>query len=181
MAYPLYFPEKAPKGTKQGAKLPEIPTQGREIGVFLAFSRVPCSITRIEQDLRRRSLYTTELLGHIIFASQDNAKKDLSEFSLGRHRLYPGELPRLTIFYGLYCIQPQMVCQPRCNMIGIFSFSVHKMVALGKEAAYARRKSHATFRGGYRRSDLRRGRELYQHKIGAAGHRLPASLKIPGF
>ena len=31
--------------------------QGREIGVFLAFSRIPCSITRIEQDLRRGHCY----------------------------------------------------------------------------------------------------------------------------
>ena len=61
MAYPLHFPEKAPKGTKQGAKLPEVSKQSREIGVFLAFSRVPASITRIEQDLRRRSLYPAEL------------------------------------------------------------------------------------------------------------------------
>ena len=64
-AYPLHFPEKAPKGTKQGAKLPEVPTQGREIGVFLAFSRVPCSITRIEQDLRRGLLYPFNYAGII--------------------------------------------------------------------------------------------------------------------
>lgn len=51
-AYPLHFPEKAPKGTKQGAKLPEVSKQGREIGVFLAFSRLPSSVERIEQDLR---------------------------------------------------------------------------------------------------------------------------------
>ena len=61
MAYPLHFPEKAPKGTKQGAKLPEGLTQGHEIGVFLAFSRYPSRIERIEQDLRRRSLYPAEL------------------------------------------------------------------------------------------------------------------------
>ena len=65
-AYPLHFPEKAPKGTKQGAKLPEVLIQGREISVFLAFSRFPARITRIEQDLRRRTLYTTELLEHIL-------------------------------------------------------------------------------------------------------------------
>ena len=65
MAYPLHFSEKAPKGTKQGAKLPEALTQGREIGVFLAFSRFPASITRIEQDLRRRTLYPAELLEHM--------------------------------------------------------------------------------------------------------------------
>ena len=53
MAYPLHFPEKAPKGTKSSEGL----TQGREIGVFLAFSRIPCSITRIEQDLRRGHCY----------------------------------------------------------------------------------------------------------------------------
>ena len=57
MAYPLHFPEKAPKGTKQGAKLPEVLIQGREIGVFLAFSRFPAGIARIEQDLRRGLLY----------------------------------------------------------------------------------------------------------------------------
>lgn len=57
MAYPLHFPEKAPKGTKQGAKLPEGLTQGHEIGVFLAFSRYPSRIERIEQDLRRGLLY----------------------------------------------------------------------------------------------------------------------------
>ena len=57
MAYPLHFPEKAPKGTKQGAKLPKVTKRGREIGVFLVFSRIPCSITRIEQDLRRRHCY----------------------------------------------------------------------------------------------------------------------------
>ena len=65
MAYPLHFPEKAPKGTKQGAKLPEVLIQGREIGVFLAFSRLPSSVERIEQDLRRRTLYPAELLGHL--------------------------------------------------------------------------------------------------------------------
>lgn len=57
MAYPLHFLEKAPKGTKQGDKLPEVLMQGREIGVFRAFSRIPCSITRIEQDLRRGHCY----------------------------------------------------------------------------------------------------------------------------
>ena len=57
MAYPLRFPEKAAKGTKQGAKLPEIPTQGREIGVFLAFPRFPSVVKRIEQDLRRGLFY----------------------------------------------------------------------------------------------------------------------------
>ena len=61
----MHFPEKAPKGTKQGAKSPEALIQGREIGVFLAFSRFPASITRIEQDLRRRMLYPTELRGHV--------------------------------------------------------------------------------------------------------------------
>ena len=66
MAYPLHFPEKAPKGTKQGAKLPEALIQGRENGVFLAFSRFPASITRIEQDLRRRTLYPAELLGRVL-------------------------------------------------------------------------------------------------------------------
>ena len=65
MAYPLRFPEKAPKGTKQGAKAPEGLTQGREISVFLAFSRVPSSVKRIEQDLRRRTLYRAELRRHI--------------------------------------------------------------------------------------------------------------------
>ena len=67
MAYPLHFPEKAPKGTKQGAKLPEIPKQGREIGVFLAFSRFPSLVKRIEQDLRRRTLYPTEVQRHMKF------------------------------------------------------------------------------------------------------------------
>ena len=61
MAYPLRFPEKAPKGTKQGAKLPEVLIQGREIGVILAFSRVPAVVGRIEQDLRRLALYPAEL------------------------------------------------------------------------------------------------------------------------
>ena len=61
MAYPLHFPEKAPKGTKQGDKLPEVLMQGREIGVFLAFSRVPAVVGRIEQHLRRRTLYPGEL------------------------------------------------------------------------------------------------------------------------
>ena len=61
MAYPLRFPEKAPKGTKQGAKLPEVSKQGREIGVFLAFSRIPSSVKQIEQDLRRRTFYPGEL------------------------------------------------------------------------------------------------------------------------
>ena len=66
MAYPLRFPEKAPKGTKQGAKLPEVSKQGREIGVFLAFSRIPSSVKQIEQDLRRRTLYPAELLRQVI-------------------------------------------------------------------------------------------------------------------
>ena len=66
-AYPLHFPEKAPKGTKQGAKLPKVSKRGREISVFLAFSQYPSSIERIEQDLRRRPLYTAELLGHIFY------------------------------------------------------------------------------------------------------------------
>ena len=65
MAYPLHFPEKAPKGTKQGAKLPEALTQGRESGVFLAFSRFPSVVKRIEQDLRRRMLYPAELRAHM--------------------------------------------------------------------------------------------------------------------
>ena len=65
MASRLHLTEKTAQGTKQGAKLPEIPTQGREIGVFLAFSRFPASITRIEQDLRRRMLYPTELRGQM--------------------------------------------------------------------------------------------------------------------
>ena len=65
MAYPLRFPEKAPKGTKQGAKLPEVSKQGRKIGVLLAFPRVPSRIMRIEQDLRRRVRYPTELLRRI--------------------------------------------------------------------------------------------------------------------
>jgi len=63
MAYPLHFPKKAPKGTKQGAKLPEVLIQGREIGVFLAFSRVLCGIKRIEQDLRRGLLYPFNYAG----------------------------------------------------------------------------------------------------------------------
>ena len=57
MVYPLHFPEKAPKGTKQGAKLPEVSKRGREIGIFLAFLRYPSRIKRIEQDLRRGLLY----------------------------------------------------------------------------------------------------------------------------
>ena len=73
-AYPLHFPEKAPKGTKQGAKSPEGLTQGREIGVFLAFSRFPASITRIEQDLRNWVFYPAELqrqmIYYVILASQ---------------------------------------------------------------------------------------------------------------
>ena len=63
MAYPLHFPEKAPKGTKQGTILPEVSIQGREIGNFLAFSQYPSSIKRIEQDLRRRTLYPGEVRG----------------------------------------------------------------------------------------------------------------------
>ena len=74
MAYPLRFPEKAPKGTEQGAKLPEVLIQCREIGVFLAFSRVPAVVGRIEQDLRRRTLYPAELqrqmIYYVILASQ---------------------------------------------------------------------------------------------------------------
>ena len=65
MGYRLHLAEKWPQGTKQGTKSPEGLTQGCEIGVFLAFSRFPASITRIEQDLRRRVLYPTELLGRI--------------------------------------------------------------------------------------------------------------------
>ena len=65
-AYPLHFLEKAPKGTKQGAKSPEVLIQDREIGVFLAFSRFPERITRIEQDFRRRTLYPAVLRRHIV-------------------------------------------------------------------------------------------------------------------
>ena len=64
-AYPLRFPEKTPKGTKQGAKLPEVSKQGREISVFLAFSQYPSSIKQIEQDLRRRMIYPAELRRYI--------------------------------------------------------------------------------------------------------------------
>ena len=60
-AYPLRFPEKAPKGTKQGTKSSEGLTQGREIGVYLTFSLFPAGITRIEQDLRSLVLYPAEL------------------------------------------------------------------------------------------------------------------------
>jgi len=66
-AYPLHFPEKAPKGTKQGAKLPKVLTQGRKIGVFLAFSRVSSSVKRIEQDLRRGLLYPFNYAGIIYY------------------------------------------------------------------------------------------------------------------
>ena len=61
MASRLHLTEKWTQGTKQGAKSPEVPTQGREIGVFLAFSQLPSSAGRIEQDLRRRMLYPAEL------------------------------------------------------------------------------------------------------------------------
>ena len=55
--YPLKITEKVPQRTKQGAKLPEVSKQGREIGVFLAFSGVPAVVGRIEQDLRRGLFY----------------------------------------------------------------------------------------------------------------------------
>ena len=42
--------------------------------------------------LRRRLLYTTELLGHINFGAYDYAKKDLNELPLRREVLYPAEL-----------------------------------------------------------------------------------------
>ena len=45
--------------------MPEVSKQGREIGVFLALSQFPSCIKRIEQNLRRRLLYTTELLGRV--------------------------------------------------------------------------------------------------------------------
>ena len=64
MASRLLFSEKWTQGTKQGAKLPEVSKQGREISVFLAFSRFPSSVKRIEQDLRRRTLYPAELPEH---------------------------------------------------------------------------------------------------------------------
>ena len=80
-AYPLHFPEKAPKGTKQGAILLEVSKQGREIGVFLAFSRVPAVVGRIEQDLRRRVLYPTELLRHVQFLIKPE-KRNLNPFGI---------------------------------------------------------------------------------------------------
>ena len=57
--------EKTALGTKQAAKSPQDPTQGHEIGVLMAFSRVPSLIKWIEQDLRRRVRYPTELLRRI--------------------------------------------------------------------------------------------------------------------
>ena len=76
-ASPLHFPEKAPKGTKQGAKAPEGLTQGREIGVFLAISRLPSSVERIEQDLRRRTLYPAEIRVRIIIIAAKTATQSI--------------------------------------------------------------------------------------------------------
>ena len=42
--------------------------------------------------LRRRLLYTTELLGHMNFGAYDYAKKDLNELPLRRRTLYPTEV-----------------------------------------------------------------------------------------
>ena len=42
--------------------------------------------------LRRRLLYTTELLGHMNFGAYDYAKKDLNDLPLRRRTLYPGEV-----------------------------------------------------------------------------------------
>ncbi len=42
--------------------------------------------------LRRRLLYTTELLGHMNFGAYDYAKKDSNELPLRRRTLYPAEL-----------------------------------------------------------------------------------------
>ena len=81
MTYPLHFPEKAPKGTKQGDILPEASIQGREIGIFLAFSQYSSSIKRIEQDLRRRVLYQTELLRHVQFLIKPK-KRNLNPFGI---------------------------------------------------------------------------------------------------
>ena len=79
-AYPLHFLEKTPKGTKQGAKLPEVSKRGRETDVFLAFSRYPPRIKRIEQDLRRRTLYPGELRGQagcIVLSFEGNVKNNI--------------------------------------------------------------------------------------------------------
>ena len=46
--------------------------------------------------LRRRLLYTTELLRHINFWVNVYAEKDLNELPLRRRTLYPGELRRRT-------------------------------------------------------------------------------------
>ena len=89
MAYPLRFPEKAPKGTKQGAKLPEVLIQGREIGVFLAFPRFLSVVKRIEQDLRRRALYPGELRrhAHIFYPISFRVSRKYSTF-FGLLRIY---------------------------------------------------------------------------------------------
>ena len=57
MASRLHLTEKTAQGTKQGAQSPEVPTQGRESGVLLAFSRFPSAAGRIEQDLKEGGCY----------------------------------------------------------------------------------------------------------------------------
>ena len=54
--------------------------------------------------LRRRLLYTTELLGHMNFGVYDYEKKDLNELPLRRRTLYPGELRRHSP-----CILPKLI------------------------------------------------------------------------
>ena len=76
-AYPLHFSEKAPKGTKQGAKSPAALIQGREIGVFLAFSQVSSIVKWIEQDLRRRTLYPAEIRVRIIIIAAKTATQSI--------------------------------------------------------------------------------------------------------
>ena len=89
MASRLHLTEKRTQGTKKGAKSAEVPTQGRESGVFLAFSRFPSLITRIEQDLRRRTLYPAELRVHYLTGAIVALQTEVVKSKTVEAQIYP--------------------------------------------------------------------------------------------
>ena len=88
----------------------------RNNGLQLSFGTLERTLTS-DLPLRRRLLYTTELLGHINYGAYDYAKKDLNELPLRRRTLYPGELRK----HCLYSIQRSLCCQEKDAKNWLFS------------------------------------------------------------
>ena len=96
--------ENRPRGEKQEKSC----HNPRNDGLQQLYGTLERTLTS-DLPLRRRLLYTTELLGHINFWAYAYAKKDSNELPLRRRMLYPAELRRHEI--RAYFIQFPMQCQ----------------------------------------------------------------------